>query len=222
MRMAMLSSRARLAMVPTCIVADKPLRPLMASLGTPQSGARRGNSKNSSTMTGAPNRVIEPAMRAACSKGGLPTGIWALTRAVRRPSSAISMAPAVKSDCEKKKLLSIMKKLRKNTTKASRRARSSSVFKASSTTIRVRPASRPSRVLWVNSVAPTVSTSSNQSHQRAGNGRSVTASQPRHSMTAPLSRLHHSGRWLTCGNTTQAITPSMNSVSRLSRGSRRR
>ena len=98
MRMAMLSSSARLAMLPTCMLADSPLRPLIASAGMPHSGASRGNSTNSTAMTGAPSSAIQPAVRAAVSSGGLPTGMWALTSAVSRPSSATSMAAAVSSD----------------------------------------------------------------------------------------------------------------------------
>ena len=56
------------------------------------------------------------------------------------------MAAAVNSDCEKKKLVNMVKKHRKNTTKASRRARNSSVLSVSSTTISVTPGSRPSTV----------------------------------------------------------------------------
>jgi hypothetical protein len=59
------------------------------------------------------------------------------------------MAAAVASDCEKKKFVSIVKKPRKKMTKASRRARSSSVLSASSATISVTPASRPSSVRCV-------------------------------------------------------------------------
>ena len=66
----------------------------------PQSGAIRGNSTKSTTMTGAPSSAIHPAVRAACDSGGLPTGMWALTSAVSRPSSASSIANAVGSDCE--------------------------------------------------------------------------------------------------------------------------
>ncbi|MNS90291.1 hypothetical protein D3C72_1243410 [compost metagenome] len=100
MRAAMLSSSASSAMVPTRIVFDRPLRPAMASLGVPHSGAKRGNSRNSASITGAPASAIQPAMRAACISGGRPTGMWALTSAVSRPSSASSMVKAVSSDCE--------------------------------------------------------------------------------------------------------------------------
>ena len=98
--MAMLSSSARLAMVPTDMVGDSPLRPLMASLGMPHSGATLGKNRNSTTIIGVPSSAIVPAVLAAWDKAGLPTGMWALTRAVSRPNKASSMAPAVSSDCE--------------------------------------------------------------------------------------------------------------------------
>ena len=100
MRMATLSSSARLARVPTCIFALKPLRPTTASLGTPHKGANRGNSKKSTIMMGAPSKAIQPAVLAACSKGGLPTGMWALTSTVSKPSKPSNILTAVSSDCE--------------------------------------------------------------------------------------------------------------------------
>ena len=87
-------------MLPTAMRSDKPLRPLMASPGVPHSGARRGNSMNSSTMMGAPSSAVLPAMRAACHSEGRPTGMWLLTKAVSKPHSPINMAPAVSRDCE--------------------------------------------------------------------------------------------------------------------------
>ena len=72
----------------------------MASLGVPHRGAMRGNSRNSTSMIGAPSSAIQPAVRAAWVSGGRPTGMWALTSAVSRPSSASSIAKAVGSDCE--------------------------------------------------------------------------------------------------------------------------
>ena len=133
-------------MLPTRMVLDSPLRPVISSFGVPHSGAMRGNSMKSASMIGAPSSAIQPAVRAACARGGRPTGMCALTRAVSRPSSATSIATAVSSDCELKKFVSIAKKPRKKMTKASRRARSSSVLSASSTTTSVTPASRPSTV----------------------------------------------------------------------------
>jgi hypothetical protein len=41
-RIAMLSSSASWATVPTCMVADRPLRPVMPSFGMPHSGASAG------------------------------------------------------------------------------------------------------------------------------------------------------------------------------------
>ena len=155
-------------MLPTCMLADRPLRPLIASDGMPHSGASRGNSTNSTAMMGAPSRAIQLAVFSAVIKGGRPTSMCALTSAVSRPSRPTSIAAAVSSDCEKKKLVSIVKKPRKKITKASRRARSSSVLSASSTTISVTPASRPSKVRCVNSVAPSVTASRPSSHHLPG------------------------------------------------------
>ena len=142
----MLLSRARLAMVPTLMVPERPLRPLMVSEGMPHRGEILGNSTNSTAMMGAPSRAIQPAVFAARSRGGRPTGMWLLTSAVSRPSRPISMEPAVSRLCDTKKLESRVKNPRKNTTKASRWARNSSVLRASSTTRKVTPASCPIRV----------------------------------------------------------------------------
>ena len=71
-------------MLPICICADNPLRPLIASFGRPQSGASRGNSKNSTSMIGAPSSAIAAAVLAACARGGRPTGMWAFTSAVSK------------------------------------------------------------------------------------------------------------------------------------------
>jgi len=169
-------------------------------------------------MIGAPSSAMVAATCADSRNGGLPTGMWLLTSAVNKPSSASSIAAAVSSDCEKKKLVSIVKKLRKKMTKASRCARSSSVFNVSNTTISVTPASRPSRVRCVINVAPTVSTSNAKTHHREGKARAVQASQPRQNSTATANRLHQTGKLLICGATTQPITTSKNKVSRASRG----
>jgi hypothetical protein len=128
------------------------------------------------------------------------------------------MAAAVSRDWEKKKFVSIVKKPRKKITKASRRARNSRVLSASSTTIRVTPASRPSKVRWVHSVAPIVRASKASRQPRLGRWRPATASQPRQISTPPARAVHHRGRWPTCGITTQAITTSRNRVSLVSRG----
>ncbi len=136
----MLSSSASCATLPTRICADKPLRPVAMSLGRPHSGAMRGNSRNSASITGAPARAMRAAVPKAWPSGGRPTGMWALTRAVSSPSRAASVAMAVGSDCEKKKFATRVKKPRKKIAMASRRARSSRVLSASSTTMKVTPA----------------------------------------------------------------------------------
>ena len=173
---------------------------------------------NSAATMGAPSSTMVPAVRADSRSGGLPTGLWAFTSAVSRPSSPTTMEAAVSSDCEKKKFVSIVKKPRKKMTKASRRARSSSVLSASSRVVRVTPASRPSTVLWVSRVPAMAASSMPSSHQRPGRGRVCQASQPRHSRHPPASAVAHSGSTLSCGSITQPTTSSRKRVSRLSRG----
>ncbi len=217
-RIATLSSSTSDAMLPMDISPDRPLRPERASSGTPHSGAMRGNSRNSATMMGAPSSAMRAAVRMEAASSGRPTGMWALTSAVSSPSSATSRAAAVGSDCEKKKLASSVKKPRKNTTMASRRARSSSVLSASSTTISVTPASRPTMVRCDSSVSATAAASSAPITQRPGRARAPTASQPRQASSAAASALVHSGRYAASGATQQATTASRNRVSRASRG----
>ena len=96
----MLSSSTSSAIWPTFMEPERPLRPVSSCPGTPHSGDRRGNNRNSTSMMGAPMSAMPPAMRAACESGGRPTGMWAFTSAVSRPSSAIRMPAAVSSDCE--------------------------------------------------------------------------------------------------------------------------
>jgi hypothetical protein len=143
--MAMLSSLAISFIAPNSSWLDRPVLP-MASVGTPHSGAMRGNSTNSSTMTGRPSAVVPAAWRAAMAMLGTPVGICASTTAASSPHSDTSEPMAVSSDCEYRNCVSTRKKPRKNTTKASRRARSSSVFSAISMTSSVMPASRPTSV----------------------------------------------------------------------------
>jgi hypothetical protein len=205
-------------MLPMLICPARPLRPASVSAGTPHSGAMRGNSRKSASMMGAPSSAMRAAVRIDCASGGRPTGRWALTRAVSRPSSATSMAAAVASDCENRKLASSVKKPRKNTTMASRRARSSSVLSASSMTMRVTPASVPTMVRCVSSVSPTASASSAPTTQRPGSGRARQASQPRQASSAMASAMVQAGKWPASGPMQQATTASRNSVSRASRG----
>ena len=128
------------------MLPDSPLRPTESSLGIPHSGAMRGNSMNSTSMIGRPSSAMRVAMCSDCVSGGRPTGRWALISAVSRPSRPSIMATATTSDCEKKKLLSSVKKPRKKITIASRRARISSVLSPSKITISVTPGSRPMMV----------------------------------------------------------------------------
>ena len=86
-----------------------------------------------------------------------------------------------------------MKNERKKITKASRRARISSVFKASSTTMRVTPASRPRMVLCVAQVAPSKSASRPIRHCHPGKGRPRSVNVVRHTSTPAVSTPHHQG-----------------------------
>ena len=78
---------------------------------------------------------------------GLPTGMLASTSALSKPHTDTSIASATSRLCEYKNCVRIRKKPRKNTTNASRRARSSSVLMAISDTAIATPGSlpRPSR-----------------------------------------------------------------------------
>ncbi len=82
------------------MVADRPLRPVSASLGMPHSGAKRGKNRNSASMMGAPASAMRSATAADSRRLGSPTGRCALTNAVSRPSRPTSMAAATGSDCE--------------------------------------------------------------------------------------------------------------------------
>ena len=145
MRSATLSSSASSATDPMRMRSDSPV-PAMPSPGTPHSGPMRGKSTNSSTMIGAPKAAVRAASHEAWRRLGWPTGMCASTSAVSKPHTETSIASATTSDCEYRKWVSTMKKPRKKTTKASRRARSSSVFSAISATSKVMPGSLPSRL----------------------------------------------------------------------------
>ena len=73
------------------------------SCGTPQSGPMRGNSTNSSAITGAPSSAVRAARPLAWRRLGWPTGMCASTSAVSRPQIETSIAPATASDCEYRK-----------------------------------------------------------------------------------------------------------------------
>ena len=60
----------------------------------------RGNSTNSSAITGAPSSAVRAARPEAWRRLGWPTGMWASTSAVSRPQIEISIATATASDCE--------------------------------------------------------------------------------------------------------------------------
>ena len=60
------------------MVFDRPVFE-MPSCGTPQSGPMRGNSTNSSAITGAPSSAVRAASPPAWRRLGWPTGMWART-----------------------------------------------------------------------------------------------------------------------------------------------
>ena len=70
------------------------------SCGTPHSGPMRGNSRNSSAITGAPSSAVLPANHAACRRLGAPAGMWASTSAVSSPQIDTSIAAATGRLCE--------------------------------------------------------------------------------------------------------------------------
>ena len=90
--------------------------------------------------------------------------------------------------------MSTRKKPRKNTTAASRLARSSSVFKAISTTSKVTPASLPSSVRSVHAVSASATTSKAITFQRLGSAPLLKASCARQTSTSAVSAPHHSAR----------------------------
>jgi len=169
-------------------------------------------------MGGARPGAIHPAMRAACIRGGRPTGMWLLTSAVSRPSRAIAMAPAVSRLCEKKKLLSIVKKPRKNDDEGiapraqlqglERQQHHDEGDPGRRAPSRVPVAERACAAAWP---AP----ARRNSHQREGRGGCRQASTARATRsTAPCHRAAPpAAGGQTAAAMTQAITPSKNSVS---------
>ena len=172
---------------------DKPM-PARWSCGTPHSGLMRGNSTNISTISGAPSSAVLPASRAAMPSDGLPTGMLASTSALSSPHTDTSIARPTSRFCEYRNCVRIRKKPRKNTTNASRRARSSSVLMAINDTTIATPGSRPSKDWNDHSVSPVASSSTASSTQRPGNAAPVSASQARASSTVAVSAAHHGGR----------------------------
>ena len=86
-------------MAPRRMLPDKPVCPA-ASCGMPHSGPMRGNSKNSTTITGAPSKAVRAASAATLGRAGRPTGMWASTSAVNKPQTDSTMDSATSSDCE--------------------------------------------------------------------------------------------------------------------------
>jgi hypothetical protein len=207
MRSAISSSLAISAIAPMRIEPDSPVR-ADASCGTPHSGPMRGNSRNSATITGAPSNAARAATLAAWRSGGLPTGMCASTSAVSRPHTDSSMAAAVATDCEYRKFVNTRKKPRKKTTSASRRARSSSVFSAISTTSMVTPASLPKSVRSVHSVSIAATSSTPATAQRLGSGPLLKARRTRQNSINAVRAMHHGARCAMCGAMVQAITAS--------------
>ena len=191
--MATASFCASKATEPMFMLFDRPM-PARWSCGTPHSGLMRGNSTNMMAISGAPSSAVLPASRAAMRSDGLPTGMLASTSALSKPHTDTSIASATSRLCEYRNCVRIRKKPRKNTTNASRRARSSSVLRAISDTAMATPGSLPSRVWNDHSVSPAASTSTPSSVQRPGSADPLSASRARASSTAALSAAHHGGR----------------------------
>ena len=60
----------------------------------------RGNSTNSSIITGAPSSAVRAASPLACARLGWPTGMCARTSAVSSPQTETSIAIPTSIDCE--------------------------------------------------------------------------------------------------------------------------
>jgi hypothetical protein len=88
------------------MVADKPLRPLMASLGTPHKGAMRGNSTNNTTMMGAPSRAIQPRFWRPAAGAVAHRHVAVDQRREQTQQTQQHGGSAMSRLCEKKKLLS--------------------------------------------------------------------------------------------------------------------
>jgi hypothetical protein len=217
MRMAMLSSSARLAMLPTCMLAGQAAAPRQAVAGHAPQRRHAGNSRNSTTMMGAPSQAMVPAVRAACASGGLAHRHVALTSAVSSPSRRHQHGggreqrlreeevrehreEAQEEDHERIAPGAQLQRLERQQHHDQRHAGVAPQQRAVGQQGGRRPCQQAS------------------SHQRPGSGRAVQASQPRHSSTpaarpaAPPRqvahlRQHHPGDHA-----------SRNSVSRASRG----
>src|ERR1700761_2384447 len=85
-------------------------------------------------------------------------------------------------------------------------------------TMRVTPASRPSRVRWVEKVAMRVRASRAARHHLVGKGLAWMARLPRQRRTMAARRLHHQGRLGTWGTTMRVMTERRKRVSRVSLG----
>ena len=203
----MLSSSAKEATPPSRMLPDSPVRPC-ASCGKPQSGPRRGNSTNSTNITGSPRPAARADRPAARLRAGRPTGMWASTWAVSRPHTAIKSHKPVSRDCEYKKCVSTRKKPRKNTTRASRRARSSKVLSDISTTSSVMPAALPSKVFSPQKVSADAAMSKLLMTQRLGSAAAVKARRARQASRVTDITPHQGGRCSRWGAMVQAMTAS--------------
>jgi hypothetical protein len=136
-------------MPPGDIEFDRPVPPAKASRGRPHSGlSMRGNSMNSTIVSGTAFSAIMPTSRSLCPAGRSSAFRLTLTRTKNRAMTAPSVISATGSAWLCMNCVSRMKKHRNTTTNTSRVARSSSSFSASSSSRKVTPASRPSSVRY--------------------------------------------------------------------------
>ena len=95
----MASERDRRLMAPGLMLSDKPVTPLKASCGKPQSGpGRRGNSRNSSSTSGTACSSSSAAVRSSLVKRRCPG--CSPIRLALITSTVSSISAAVGSDCE--------------------------------------------------------------------------------------------------------------------------
>ena len=217
----MLSSSASCAMVPTLHRVRQAAAAGHRVAGRAPQRRQAREQHEQHRMIGAPSSAIQPAVRAACSSGGLPTGMCALTSAVSRPSSASSIAKAVSSDCE-------IEEVREHREEAQEEDHEGVAPRAQLQRLErqqdhdQRDAGVAARAACGGSTQVATSVTRQQADAATicrASGLACTASVPRHSSTTAASALHHQGRLATCGSSTQPMTASRNSVSRASRGS---
>jgi hypothetical protein len=132
---------------PGDIEFDSPVAPLAASPGMPHSGPEmRGNSTNSTTVSGAAFSSAQPTIFSLRADGRSASSRFTLTSTKNSAASASSVTSAINGPWSCMNCVSRMKKQRKITTNTSRRARISRTFSAISSSRKVTPASWPTSV----------------------------------------------------------------------------